>query len=75
MVEDNFARFDKNSDGFLEVEEFHELVNCTFKDMGKETHVSTKEASQMMTRFDLDKNKRIGKQELYKAYKDFFGVS
>jgi Ca2+-binding EF-hand superfamily protein len=65
MVEDNFARFDKNSDGFLEVEEFHELVNCTFKDM----------ASQMMTRFDLDKNKRIGKQELYKAYKDFFGVS
>lgn len=74
MVERNFARYDHNGDGFLELDEFLTLINETFKEMGHSATVGRREAEKMMGRFDFDKNNLVSKSELYSAYKKFFGL-
>lgn len=75
MVDKNFAEFDRNGDGSLQIEEFVDMINSTFGKMGQTNKVSRREAEHMMGRFDFDKNNSISKAELYKAYKNFFGLA
>jgi Ca2+-binding EF-hand superfamily protein len=71
IVDEKFKLFDKNGDGFLQLDEFIEVINDIYSKMGYERKISRKEGLEIMGSVDQNGDRKISKMELLVALKKF----
>lgn len=71
VVDEKFKKFDKNRDGFLQIDEFVEVINDIYAKTGRERTISRKEGIEIMGNFDQNGDRKISKIELLNALRKF----